>query len=1229
MLLKLLKDFVKTLERVRKIRLFCLFFKWESNFSCFCLVKKRGIFTVPLLMDQKESREGLIMGLSRFVRAVSSAGFAALFLAFTANAQKQPELGESPGQRLIDEKAALKAAAQATLKAYPDADTVLVDDYEKVIYRTDGTSLHWDEWYEKILTEKGKRESQMMSLNYTLPYSKLSVPILEIFKADGSLVKIDVAANSREMVDNNQMGANIFNPNSKILQVSLPGLEIGDTLHIMVFTDNIKTRVPNTYSDYFVLEATKPIMNYRVEVVAPKDLPLASIALKAEIPGKVTHEKKEEGEKISYRWQAKDIPQIFEEPGMPPYYTVVQRLLVSSIPDWQYLSNWYWELSKPHLEKTTPGMQELVGKLSAEQKDRKELMRAIYQYVSQKIRYMGITTETNSPGYEPHDVSMTFENKYGVCRDKAALLVALLRMAGFNAYPVLIHNGPKKDVEVPQPFFNHAITAVQNDDGSYTLLDSTDESSAELFPSYLCNQSYLVAKPGGEKLLTSPIIPAEKNLVRVSTKGRITANGSLIAETQLLFQGVNDGQYRGHFSRMKPEERRLFFEARLKQLVPGACLESLSIAPENLEDISIPLSAKIRYSTDGVLMRGAHESVLKMPWIGPGFGLVNFILGQTGLEKRKYPLMTEIACGVQEEIELDTKGTLGAVLSLPAGTPLETPFLAWKKQFSDNGSTLSAEGEFLLKAVEFSPAEYLALKSSLKEIEYDRRKMPLFTTLPINEEKESLAKSADAGKNSSPDMEILREDSQIKVRDAHSWELQIFTQKKVLSYAGKKKNSEIKIEYNPVWEEVKIKGKVTTADGKVHELSPKELNLMDSPWSGSAPRYPAGKILVASLPAVDIGAIIETQITRIIKDRPFFAVMGIFQYSDPLMRKSITLSSPKDFALRIAPPQESPLSPGSLAPKEKTREDNGIIIREWSVDKQPALKPEGALPPWWSWTPCLIASSGEWSIYASELNSCLLRAASAQVKAAAQAVELTSNLSSPEAKIRAIRDYVAKAIRRAEPAFDDLPMSAITPADKTLSDAYGNNADQGVLLHAMLSACGFKPEFVLVSRMPSLAQVCKPLMDTPQPMLFKDLLVKLQLGDKLIYLNDTDQYAPLGASNFEKRTSLSMPKGELGIITIPQEFARKVVVAFDINLDKDGNALVTKTCTYYGTDFAQANRKFTEMPPEERRRYQQESMAEISQAAEAEGELFTDFKSYPGREILKVRVPRFAVRDAA
>ena len=380
------------------------------------------------------------------------------------------------------------ASTAVTTEVYPNADDVVVDEYIRTVYKKDGTYQTWDDEYVKVLTEKGKRSHQTISRYYTLPYGTVEITDVAVIKPDGTAVEVDVEANSRVMVNPSQMSANIYNPNSKILRVSVPGLEIGDLLHIRAFRDTVKARVPNTWSDYSVLEYTAPIAHILLEVRGPKALPLANIRLYDDVTNTVSVTESSSLRGNRYRWEVRDVPRMYPEPNMPSLHTVVQRLLISTIPDWETISSWYWDLCLPHLEAVTPEMEAKVAELVDGVDDRTEKIETIFTFVSQQIRYMGITTETTAPGYEPHDVSITFGNRYGVCRDKAALLVAMLRLADLPAYPVLIHAGPRKDEEVPQPFFNHAVVAVGNDDGSYTLMDPTDENTTEIFPSYL---SYL------------------------------------------------------------------------------------------------------------------------------------------------------------------------------------------------------------------------------------------------------------------------------------------------------------------------------------------------------------------------------------------------------------------------------------------------------------------------------------------------------------------------------------------------------------------------------------------------------------------------------------------------------------------------------------------------------------------------------------------------------------------
>jgi len=97
-------------------------------------------------------------------------------------------------------------------------------------------------------------------------------------------------------------------------------------------------------------------------------------------------------------------------------------------------------------------------------------------------------------------------------------------------------------------------------------------------------------------------------------------------------------------------------------------------------------------------------------------GIVNFILGGTGLEKRKYPLRTEIACGLREDISIELDRNFSGTISMPSYTPVEDAALGYRREVELNELTLACSRELKLKTVEFSPEEYLKLKRSLVTI---------------------------------------------------------------------------------------------------------------------------------------------------------------------------------------------------------------------------------------------------------------------------------------------------------------------------------------------------------------------------------------------------------------------------------------------------------------------------------------------------------------------------------
>lgn len=1098
----------------------------------------------------------------------------------------------------------LKAAAAAPVSQFDsDSDVVLVDEVIRIQYQADGTDRYDCDAAFKILTEKGRQEKSTVRLGYSAAYGSVSFTAARIFRPDGSVTDIDLTTQVREAIEQGQMEANIFDPSHKTICLTVPGLTAGDVLQYRFSGERTKAVVPGTWSDSFTLEDVYPVRRAVYEIDAPASLPLVRIELKDEIPGTVAFRKEETGGRIRYRWEVRDVPRMFEEPGMPQRHTVVQRLLVSTIPDWETLSRWYWELSLPRLEAVHPAMSAKVEQLTAG-RTRQEQIESVFRFVSQDIRYMGITIEDEAPGYEPHDVSLTFDNRYGVCRDKAALLAAMLRMAGFDARPVLIYVGPKKDPAVPQPWFNHAITGVRNEDGSWLLMDATNENTRDILPAYLSNRSYLVATPGGETLQTSAVVPPGENMLTIEADAALDEEWLITGEARLQFSGINDTAYRGRLAALKPEERVPYFEERLKQAFSGASLTRLDIQPADVRDTTVPLSVTLRFEIRNALVAGPDHSILQVPTFINQFGLFGRLLGDgISLDQRRYPLYTEVTCGVTETVRLDLGRSGLRPAALPAYETADDERLLIRREVAAEGNRLISRADLQLRTVEFSPEEYRTLKQHLQAAGRNARKRVIL--------------SADGFAGA--DLAVLNEDMVVAFNDRGDWTETRTVRIKVLSYAGKKEASDLKFTYNPAWQDLELtRASVTAPDGTVQHIDPaKEINHMDAKWTGEAPRYPAEKILVASLPGVEAGSIIEYTVTASCRGMPFFSAVEPFAGHHPVARKTVRIEAPHGMKFDTLV-----TDPGAV--RQRTWHQDGKTVYEWQIENRRAIRKEDRLPPEWVSRPALLVSNGELKRYAAETEKVLLQAARENKAAAVQARRLTAGLKSGLEKITVLRDFTDRSIRAAGPAFPALPLSAVTPADEVLAAGYGHSADRAVVLYALLDAAGFKPRFVLASGLPQSEDLSAPAAVVLQRNWFDTVLVAVETGGTVFYLGDSGQYAQPGTLEHAGRPALDLRARKL--VTLPDPLPDATETVFQLSVQESGDVLLRKRSFFYGMEFETFHKLFAQFTPEQRKREHQKMLSRISQSAAADGDLITEYR-HPGRLEFQARLPLYAVRE--
>jgi len=619
--------------------------------------------------------------------------------------------------------ASLAFLTQVNKANYPNAHAVLSKEVEELRFKRDGSHVNVDEVFLTILDEDGKRSQKIQAFYLNKDYSRFHMEIMEIIKPDGKRIPVDLKTNSKEETPTSDTEANIYDPNQKILKIFLPDLKLGDTIHYKVRRDTFKSTIQNHIYGMILGQYTIPIKSYEFTIRGPTDVKLYTL-VKDKIKGKVTHKEWKEGKTQVQRWIFKDVPQLTPEPSMPSFMRVVMRLLYSTLPSWEAASRWYYHLTEPKL-KPTPAIIAKVEELTKGLKGDNAKIRALFYFVAQKIRYMGITAEKNRPGFEPHEVGLTFSRRYGVCRDKAALLVSMLRVAGFRANMVLVNVGGKLDKEIPVPYFNHAVVVLRDTSGSPLLyMDPTSETSKQFFPDYERDSSCLIADKDGESLHLTPVLPPDRNLYQLTIRDVLSKKHTLYGKIDAVCTGFVDTVFRSILMVKGQEEREDFLRQIFLSRYPSMAIAHVTLLDP--ADRSRPFSFSLDFQIDRPAIIGKNGETFFIPLSDmPRPGILDaWILGKANMVKRRFPLrfgytyktrVVEIVHFVQVPMEIE----------LPViPNVLNDTVEAWTSFTLKKGATLVINREFALKKLEVSPEEY----RDILKIQHDRRQRVI---LPI------------------------------------------------------------------------------------------------------------------------------------------------------------------------------------------------------------------------------------------------------------------------------------------------------------------------------------------------------------------------------------------------------------------------------------------------------------------------------------------------------------------
>lgn len=194
------------------------------------------------------------------------------------------------------------------------------------------------------------------------------------------------------------------------------------------------------------------------------------IAPQVRMSGDMKPAVREDGAAIDYRI---DNPVALAPPkDAPPRHRWQRVIEYSNFSDWPAMSRRFLPLyARTSVLAAKSPLRQEVARIAAAHATPMERAAAALKMVQQDVRY--IYVGLNGGNLTPAMADETWERRYGDCKAKTALLLALLRELGIEAEPVLVNSSGADDgfdQRLPSPrLFDHVLVRARIDGQSYWL----------------------------------------------------------------------------------------------------------------------------------------------------------------------------------------------------------------------------------------------------------------------------------------------------------------------------------------------------------------------------------------------------------------------------------------------------------------------------------------------------------------------------------------------------------------------------------------------------------------------------------------------------------------------------------------------------------------------------------------------------------------------------------------
>jgi len=594
---------------------------------------------------------------------------------------------------------------ESLLKDYPEAGAVILLCDEKIELKSDNTLESDVHFIVRILNERGKKDFSEVEIGYDSTYEKVEVIYAKTIKPDGEVVFVG----DKDIRDVSKYLNFPLYSNARVKIVSMPEISVDSIIEYKVKIKRTELINKKDLVLKYRLQEKEPVLKANFEIIVPQDREIYTKIIneeynrfQAELSPKIF----ERDVKKIYRYEFRDIPQITPESDLPPLTQINTTIKFSTFKSWDEIYKWWWNLAKDRVE-IDENIKKKVKELTENKASVEEMVRAIYNFVAQDIRYVGI--EYGQAGYTPHKATDIFMNKYGDCKDKTILLISMLDQIGVEAYPVLIGTEDYYNLEedFPTLVFNHCIAAVKIGDQIQFVDPTCEVCSFDNLPRDDQERKVLLFGKEGYEILNTPLYLPVENSVGYQMKIEVDEDEDVSVERIVKTYGEFDQGQRFWLKYTQPK----LIEESLRKKVSNFCVEGdlISYEIENLKDLDKNVVLRYNFKGKDYFTRAGNLRIL------PVYAKIDTSLVAT--KERNYPLDLGLPKQIREEIEIEIPSRL-KVKYIPAPVKEESEWMDFNVEYELKENKIYFRKTQATKKRKILESEYSRFKESIERLAF-------------------------------------------------------------------------------------------------------------------------------------------------------------------------------------------------------------------------------------------------------------------------------------------------------------------------------------------------------------------------------------------------------------------------------------------------------------------------------------------------------------------------------